>query len=292
MIDTFEDVSIEGFPRIAKAIGESPSPLCDFTPFVIFTWRDFYKTKYTILENSLVLRHTVTCGECFSPLTTDIVKAVEELFEKEGKDTVTLSLITEGDLEKLKSSFNVENVRTDEGWWDYIYLHEDLSEFRGKRFSGERNHINKFLANVKEWHYEEIDSRNIGEVLGFYREFSKNTDALDETALYEREKLISYMEKDYLSLPLSGGLIRADSEIVSFAFGEIIDDMLFVHVEKARRDKAGAYQMIVREFARHNPARLINREEDMGLLGLRRSKESYHPIEKLKKYTLKVKRGC
>ncbi len=290
MIDTFEDVSTEGFSRIARAIGESPSPLCDFTPFVIFTWRDFYKTKYAFLENSLVLRHTVTCGECFSPLAPDIVTAVEELFEKEEKDTLTLSLICENDLERLKKAFTVEDVRTDEGWWDYIYLHEDLSEFRGKRYSGERNHINKFLAGVTEWQYEEIDSRNIAEVLDFYRELSKDTEGFDETALYEREKLISYMDKGYKDLPLSGGLIRADGEIVSFAFGEVIGDMLFVHVEKARRDKAGAYQMIVKEFARHNPARLINREEDMGLLGLRRSKESYHPIEKLKKYTLTVKR--
>ena len=108
MIDTFEDVSIEGFPRIARAIGESPSPLCDFTPFVIFTWRDFYKTKYTFLENSLVFRHTVTCGECFSPLSTDIVKAVEELFEKEEKNALTLSLVTESDLERLKSFFKVD----------------------------------------------------------------------------------------------------------------------------------------------------------------------------------------
>ena len=290
MIDTFEDVSIEGFPRIVKAIGESPSPLCDFTPFVIFLWRDFYKTKYAFLESSLVFRHTVTCGECFSPLAPDIVTAVEELFEKEGKDTLTLSLIRENDLEKLKENFTVEDVRTDDSWWDYIYLHEDLSSFRGKRYSGERNHINKFLASVTEWHYEEINSRNIAEVLDFYRELSKDTEEFDETALYEREKLLTYMEDGYKHLPLSGGLIRADGEIVSFAFGEVLGDMLFVHVEKARRDKAGAYQMIVREFARHNPARLINREEDMGLEGLRRSKESYHPIEKLKKYTLTVKR--
>ena len=85
-----------------------------------------------------------------------------------------------------------------------------------------------------------------------------------------------------------GGLIKADGKVVAFAFGEKVGDTLFVHIEKAKKDVQGAYQMIVKEFALHNPAPYINREEDMGIEGLRRSKESYHPIEKLKKYSLTV----
>ena len=68
--------------------------------------------------------------------------------------------------------------------------------------------------------------------------------------------------------------------------GEIIKDTLYVHIEKADRSYEGSYQMIVREFARHNvteDVKYINREEDVGDEGLRKSKAIYHPIELLEK---------
>ena len=101
------------------------------------------------------------------------------------------------------------------------------------------------------------------------------------------------MVKKYLSdlsiLPMLGGFVTAGGNIISFAIGEKLSDTLFVHVEKADRSVQGAYPIIVREFARANPALLINREEDMGILGLRTSKLSYHPTALLKKYNVVIK---
>lgn len=91
------------------------------------------------------------------------------------------------------------------------------------------------------------------------------------------------------ALCLPGGFIEVDGAIVAMAVGEIFNDTLCVHIEKADREYAGSYPMIVKEFASHNVTediRYINREDDVGDEGLRTSKLSYHPIRLLDKYCL------
>lgn len=290
MNDCFKAVSFEGFSPIAKAIGEFPSNFCDFTPYVILTWQDFYKTEYAFIDSTLVLRHKVDGEYYYSPLTDEPVNVVNSLFKKLEAESITLSLLDKKKVEKLTASFDTTNVTANDDWSDYIYLRKDLAEFSGKRYAGQRNHINKFFSVYPDWSYEKITSNNLREVLEFYQALTIDTSGYDDTALYEKEKLVEYLSGGFYRLTLSGGLIRASGEIVAFAFGETIGDMLFVHVEKARRDIPGAYQMIVREFARDNTATYINREEDMGIEGLRISKKSYHPLSLEKKYKLTIKK--
>ena len=285
---SFKAVDYEGLSPIVHAIGDVPFAFCDFTPYVIFTWQKYYDTHFSVIDSSLVLRYVINGEYCYAPLTNDIVSVAEKLIEAE--DFVSLSPIYEEDLKKLSESYEILKVECDDAWSDYIYLHSDIAELSGKRYSGQRNHINKFVSMNPHWQYETVDESNIREVLSFYEELTSNIEGLDETALYERERLLEYFDHGFSRLPLSGGLIRTEGRIVSVAFGEIIGETLYVHIEKARRDVQGAYQMIVREFARHNSACLINREEDMGIEGLRRSKMSYHPLRLEKKYKVRVKR--
>lgn len=284
---SFKAVDYEGLSPIAKVIGDVPFNFCDFTPYVIFTWQKYYDTHFAIIDDSLVLRHNINGELCFAPLTKDVVSLCGKLLE--GEQYITFSLVTGNELNSLKESFEIMDVECDAAWSDYIYQHSDISELTGKRYAGQRNHINKFVAANPDWHYETVNESNIGEVLSFYEELTSDIEGFDETALYERARLLEYFDYGFSRLPLSGGLIRAGGRIVSVAFGERIGDMLYVHIEKARKDVQGAYQMIVREFARHNPAAFINREEDMGIEGLRISKMSYHPIRLEQKYKVKVK---
>lgn len=293
MTSDFIEVSSEGFSVIAEAIGKSPSALCDFTPFVLLTWQRYYKTAYLPLPSGIALRYEIDGSHYYTVISDDPAGCLGEMLEFLGVGQIALTLIDEGTRERLHdSSFKILAEEANDAWMDYIYLHGELSLLTGKKFAGQRNHINKFISNYPDWQYERITGENIGEVLEFFRELTKDA-ALNETALYEREMLIEYMTHRFGKAPLpdmTGGLIRARGEIVSFAFGEVLQDTLFVHTEKARRDVQGAYQMIVREFARDNPANLINREEDMGIEGLRVSKSSYHPIKKEKKYNIIIEK--
>lgn len=286
MTDDFKAVDFEGFSPIAKAIGDFPFNFCDFTPYVILTWQKYYSSAFAVLDGTPILRHTVDGEYCYTPLTSDPIKGAKSLLKS--KDSVRMSLLTEKQVKALEKVFLVSDVKSDDGWSDYIYRHSDLAELSGKRYAGQRNHINKLISLYPDASYEEITSHNLPEVLAFYKELTTDTSELDETALYERDRLMEYLDRDFYRLTLSGGLIRAGGRVISFAFGEVINGMLFVHIEKARRDIQGAYQMIVREFARHNPAELINREEDMGIMGLRTSKLSYHPIRLEKKYKVRI----
>jgi hypothetical protein len=83
-----------------------------------------------------------------------------------------------------------------------------------------------------------------------------------------------------------------DGKIVGMSIGECLNDTLFIHIEKCLREYEGSYPMLVRSFAREyvtDNIKYINREEDDGDIGLRTSKQSYHPVALLKKYTVRIK---
>jgi hypothetical protein len=290
MSEDFKPLDCNGAELIAKAIGSSPSKFCDFTPFVILMWQKYYKTEYVLDEKNLYLKLFLDKSVHYAVFSKDIEKAVYFLFDKTGEETLSLSLVTEEDTERLSREFLTEEIYTNDAWSDYIYRYDDLVEMKGKRFSGQRNHLNKFFQNNPDWRFQEINGENVGRVRDFFSELIGDKSTLSESALFEAEMVESYLSGGYHCFKTAGGFVEAGGKIVAFAFGEVLGDTLFVHIEKARRDVQGAYQIIVREFAKNNPAKFINREEDMGIEGLRRSKESYHPIEKAKKYSLKAKK--
>lgn len=291
MSDQFKILDCSGAKLIAEAISFCPSKFCDFTPFVILMWQRMYKTEYILTDEELFIKLNLDGGVHYGISTKNIKRSVTKLFDITGENSLDLSLITESDVDILKGEFEVSNVYTREEWWDYLYSHSDLSTLSGKRFSGQRNHINKFKASFPDWSYENVGSDNLSEVKDFYNELTRDSEGMNESALFEMNMVKDYLDGGYRCFPIEGGVLRANGNIVSFAFGEVVDNTLFIHIEKARRDVQGAYQMIVKEFASHNPAEFINREEDMGIEGLRRSKDSYHPIEKLKKYSVTIKKS-
>ena len=89
------------------------------------------------------------------------------------------------------------------------------------------------------------------------------------------------------ALGLRGGILRLDGEVIAFTFGcQATDDMYVVQIEKADHNIAGAYQMINQQFVKRNCTEVlyVNREEDLGIEGLRKAKRSYHPAFMAKKY--------
>ena len=294
MTPVFESISNEGLSLIANAVKDTPSAFCDFSPFVLYFWSDYNKTEYAFSDTNVLYSYKIRGGTCYS-FQGDTEKSIDALFNTTSQDNIVLILISDSQLKEIENNnkYKILEKTANEDWMDYVYLGSDLSSFSGKRFSGQRNHTNKFIANNPDWTCEKITSSNVEEVKSFWKSLSENIENMDETALYEREKLFEFLDGFGKIKPLekmTGALIRAKGEIVSFAFGEIIGDTLFVHVEKARRDVQGAYQMIVREFAKLNNAQFINREEDMGIEGLRISKNSYHPIRKEKKYRITLEK--
>lgn len=280
----FEPITPQNIVKVQEYFKKDKSGFCDFTPFVLLMWQKMYKTEYAEGDSVLYLRYVMDNERRYALLCDCLEDALAPL--KKLEKNLSLTLVCDRGLSLLEELGEDFTFETNEGWWDYVYSHKALSTLTGKKYAGQRNHINKLEANFPDWKYEQITTDNAPYVAEFFNKIYTPTG--DETHDFEGEMVKKYLS-DISILPMLGGFVTAGGNIISFAIGEKLSDTLFVHVEKADRNVQGAYPIIVREFARANPALLINREEDMGILGLRTSKLSYHPTALLKKYNVVIK---
>ena len=173
---------------------------------------------------------------------------------------------------------------------DYIYLAEKLATYAGKALHGKKNHCNRFEAE-NDWDFVPLTRELIGGCLDMLDNWTEeNAERLDQSVSYEHDALVRAFAA-YERLELDGGVLRIEGKIVGFTVGEMASSDTFdVHFEKAEGSINGAYPMVCREFVRmlmkkYPDLRYINREDDMGIEPLRRSKQSYKPEYLLKKYT-------
>ena len=254
----------------------------------LFMWCDAYDCTVAKKDGTLICKagnsYTYPVGgenpdKVFSELT--------DLYKKEGK-SLKLHCLCDVQVEKIEKDFpGLFTFSEDRAFSDYIYRVEDLAELKGKKYHGKRNHISFFEKNF-DWTYEEMTADTARECFEFSTYGMKtNKDKIELGADDEYiaiQRALHYFD----NLGLRGGILRIQGEIVAYTFGERISDRLFcTHVEKAVSDIRGAYPMINREFARNTIAgyELVNREEDLGIPGLRKAKESYKPELLLTKYT-------
>ncbi len=172
---------------------------------------------------------------------------------------------------------------------DYLYLAEKLSTYSGKALHGKKNHCNRFEAE-NDWDYLPLTRELIPGCLDMLDVWTEeNADRLQSSISHEHDAIIRAFAA-YEKLGLEGGVLRSSGRIVAFSLGEMTSpDTFDVHFEKADIGLNGAYPMICRELTRHMMKTheglvYINREDDMGIESLRRSKLSYKPEMLLAKY--------
>ncbi len=178
----------------------------------------------------------------------------------------------------------------DRGSYDYVYDINDLAELKGKKYHGKKNHLNRFIENHEGYIAEPISDQNLSLVRKMAENWyiSKKNENSDDD--YHMEKAaIERALKGYTELGLEGILITHNGEALAFTMGSRLSkDTFDVHFEKARSDVNGAYTVVNYEFARYirekyPDVKYLDREEDMGLEGLRRAKESYKPHHMVEK---------
>lgn len=270
---------------------------CDHTPGTIFMWRGMYENMYAICGDALVYKALDDKGRyMFSiPLGCGrvgrVMDEVEKYAQAHGMPLIFWAM-TEFGVERLKEHFGEEHVLAEarEEWYDYLYHAEDMRTFAGRKFSGQRNHINRFRREYGEPQFEVVTGENLDEVKEFFDRCSAETDRETEEAKEEdvrARELLDYIDV----LRLDAGILRVDGRIIGLSIGERLNDTLYVHVERANREYLGSYQVLVNEYAKcfaTEEILYVNREEDDGQEGLRRSKQSYHPCELLKKYKVEI----
>ncbi|MDR3306037.1 MAG: phosphatidylglycerol lysyltransferase domain-containing protein [Clostridiales Family XIII bacterium] len=178
--------------------------------------------------------------------------------------------------------------------FDYVYDTKDLIELSGRAFHAKKNHLNYFKSRY-DYEYGPITTDMAGEAMAFIRAFNERKDLQDphERELLEFEERA--MEDVFRNLDTVGylsGLIRIGGRIEALSIGGRLGrKTVTVHVEKANTEYRGLYQAINNEFCKAMACHVkrINREEDMGIPGLRKAKLSYNPVKLIEKYTVTVK---
>ena len=178
----------------------------------------------------------------------------------------------------------------DRGSYDYVYDINDLADLPGKKYHGKKNHLNRFKENCKGYLAEPISEKNVNTVRKFAESwFNSRISENPESDFHMERAAIERALTHYGELMLEGILITLNGEALAFTIGSrLSSDSFDVHFEKARSDVNGAYTAINYEFARYirekyPDVKYLNREEDMGLEGLRRAKESYKPHHLIEK---------
>ena len=198
-------------------------------------------------------------------------------------------------LEKKFAAFLRDNfpgrfdITPDRDNFDYVYETAGLISLAGRKYHSKKNHLNAFYKNFPQAEYlpitEEIITLCKLELNGWYKQ--RLQDEPDDPFIkYERQAIIEVLN-NFSAMQLKGGAIRLEGRIIAFTFGEQLnDDTAVIHVEKADPNIRGAYPAINQNFAEHEWSQMtyINREEDMGLEGLRKAKESYKPVKLIEKF--------
>ena len=298
---SFHTPTLEDKPWIDKALSQSGERGCEYTFANLFAWSEPYRQHVAQVEGCLTAHMTGTIGLCYLyPVGGDehaALLALQKDAEERG-ERFQLACISEEHIKKLEQWFPGRFVfEADRDGFDYLYDIDRLCELTGKKLHGKRNHINRFLEEHPDWSFEEITAETLPECLAMdERWYRENLGYDGDETMQEDGVALKKCMAHYDKMGLDGCLLRAGGKVVAFTMGEPMgaEDTYDVHFEKAFAEVQGAYPMVNREFARwvreHYPqVRYLNREDDMGVEGLRKAKESYYPDRMAEKYSARWK---
>ena len=179
-------------------------------------------------------------------------------------------------------------IEDDRDNYDYIYETKELIALSGRKYHAKKNHLNSFWRTYPHAEYLPITKEIIADCQKMTDEWTKlrHAELPDDPLIIGECEAIREIFSDFEYFGVKGGALKIDERIVAFSFGEQLNpEMTVIHVEKADPEIRGAFAAINQAFAREwQGYRYINREEDMGIDGLRRAKESYKPCRMVEKY--------
>lgn len=286
----------ENVAIIKKYAPLSKTGICDFSAGVKYIWREHFASEYVEIDDTLVLKETTKeyKNAFYYPVGKSEILALDFIDEyvKENGIDLAFCCLNKEQVDYLQTRYKKTEVIFDRNWSDYIYDAEAFASFKGKKYSGQRNHVNKFKSLYKNFVYKRIEENDLPLIKSFINEYESGRDINFWIEKAEQDKLLEYVANLY-SLGQIGACIYVENKIVGITCGEIVNDMLIVHVEKALKEYNGIYPTLAQAFSKdvleNFGIKEINREEDCGDLGLRTSKTQYHPIEIRHKYFLKTK---
>jgi hypothetical protein len=300
MTMTFHQLSISDRDAMQAVTLHSGRRNCNYTFANLVGWKFLFGTEVCVLENAVVLRYTFNGHRAYMVCTSEALslELIEALFD-DSNGYLTLIGLEDSQVAQLSTikvplalwrgvrgeasplSISVEPVRNQ---YDYIYRRTDLATLHGRHLDAKRNHIHRFRAEHPDFEYRPLspkffdECRRLTEI--WQEEKNQSGNGNKNETIDAEHRVMETIFSNWDALGMTGGSIFVDGRMVAFTYGSAVTtDTLDVCVEKADRRVEGAFAIINQQFAEHLPEQYIylNREEDMGIPGLRQAKLSYHP---------------
>ena len=289
----FQPITLESLSIIGHYSALCDNHVSDYSLANLYGWQPRFNTQYAIVDDHLVIRFLSDDGTWYMrPLPavmgdcSDTMRVIERLrleAFRSGHDFSLYGMKAE-EAAQLQSQYadrmTVQPLRNSAG---YLYLRERLASLAGRKLQPKRNHVNKFRSLYPDFEYHEMDASLAMQCLDFATRWAERHLAAFPEQSDSAEAELNAIRRcldNWERLPLIGGTLWAEGQLIAFTYGcPVSDDTLDVCVEKADTSYEGAYTVINQLFAQHVPDRFIylNREEDLGVEGLRKAKLSYHP---------------
>ena len=293
---TFKSVNVKSSAKLRKYYKSCPYRLCEYSVGVKLMWRHHMDPSFTEAHGCLIIRNCSHGAVTFDypvPLdgSADLSAALDEIdaYCRESGILPAFQTVPEEVLPVLLHRYPYTAVTNSRTWQDYLYHAQDLITFAGRKYSGQRNHINKFKKLYPSAVFRPI-TRDDGEALevfwdAFHLAFNKDA-ALAKKELCYARKLTRQIGKSWAL----AGALELDGKFIAISLGEICGDTLICHIEKALPGYEGAYPAMVQSFAAYygKECTWINREDDAADKGLRTSKTQYLPADMGRKYRVTV----
>ena len=295
----FHKPSFDEAAKLAEIYALRNNKTCDSTVLDTYIWKNLYNTQiYLEDEAALILMkddkgYFAAMPYCSSENLPKYFELLREYFHEELHSPLRIDLADEDALTTLGLFDDPEFSIEDEfDLKDYLYDAEELRTLAGKKFQKKRNLVNKFMKEYDgRWKYKTmccVDEYFLEEFMKKWVEtrLSEGVDSKD-TLITEKDGVIDILRNcDKVTFRVGG--IFIDEMLEAFTIGSYNsrEKMAVISIEKGNSEIPGIYQVINQQFLlnSYEDAKFVNREDDMGIEGLRQAKESYNPIGFAKKY--------
>jgi len=278
----FKPVGLEDQDVLRGYLDDGSSEVCELNFANIFIWKDSEHPRWTVLNGSLcvLVEPEFEGAYCLPPVGGE---RVPETIEACLRHAPRLSRVPEAFVERYGAGFKVEE---DPGNFDYIYSRLELAELKGKKFDGKRNRIRKFESTFSH-EYHPLTPSDVPGCVRLLEDWFEEKNG--DLCIRAEKKAILQALASFLRLGLKGGVVKVGGRVEAFTLGgRLTADMAVIPIEIANPGLVGLAQWINREFVLREweGTALVNREQDMAIEGLRKAKQSYHPLRLVKKYDL------
>jgi uncharacterized protein len=291
----FKPVEVKDREIFDRYFREDPPEISELTFTNLFMWQGLYRPVWTELDNVLliILNPEGTTPFGLQPVGPgDKAGALGILLDYLAGKTPEPKICRAG--EKFvtdvvdKGRFSCLPDRDNS---DYVYSTLDLIQLSGRKYHRKKNHLNHFIKSF-QYEYRELDLELVECFIDMQEEWCKMRECLEIPDLLSEDYAVHRALTHFEELDYRGGAIKIDGRIEAFSLGEVLNEnTAVIHIEKANPDIPGLYTAMNQMFCSNAWAEMefINREQDLGVEGLRKAKESYLPHHMINKYTINRK---